>query len=358
MTIKNQQELKRLHQAFQTEANAFRGLMLSILYVSKGWISEPQKAELLKGCTVPLWQYYGKFDTQEEFEKQMAIVKSSNALSPIPGAQLYSYAVLEGGDPSLFLRMAKRAGNLFSDSEITEFRTNLEAELLSERSGLREVEVAGVKVWSGLFGRPMIVTNSNPVACWLNFLHYNGSKTNALQGRNHNLELDPFVESLLSIESLIEMATASERTSKGVDFPDCKFQIALTFPGDERAYVSKVAAAIKAKLGEDSVFYDNDYMAQLARPNLDLLLQNIYLQAELVVVFLCDRYAEKDWCGIEWRAVREIIKRKCDNKVMFMRFDDGDVPGTFSIDGHIDLRTATPIEAAEHIRSRLASQTQ
>jgi len=353
MSLKNQGELKRLHRAFEKEANSFRKLMLSVIYVARGWISEPSKAELLEKFAVPLWQYYGRVEAQEEYDRQMAIVRSSSALNPIQGAQIYSYAVFEGDDPSLLLRMAKRAGNLFSDDEITEFRTKQEAEIISDLPGLRPVEVAGLQVWSGLFGKPMIVMNSNPTAVWLNFLHYNGSNTNPLQGRNHDLELDPFAESLLAIEHLIEKATISKRTSRSLGSMNRKFQVALTFAGENRAYVSQVAAVLKEKLGEGRVFYDEDYQAELARPNLDTFLQGIYLEAELVVVFLCEQYAKKEWCGLEWRAIREIIKHKHDEKVMFMRFDDGDVPGTFSIDGYVDLRTLTPTAAAIHISNRV-----
>ena len=353
MSLKNQGELKRLHSAFEKEADSFRNLMLSVIRVAKGWVSEPSKAKLLERFAVPLWQYYGRVETEDEYDRQMAIVRRSNALNPIQGAQLYSYAVFEGDDPQKFMRMAKRAGNLFSDAEIIEFKTKQEAEIVSKLPGLRPVEVDGLQVWSGLFGRPMIVFNSNPTAVWLNYIHYNGANTNPLLGRNHDLELDPFAESLLAIEHLIEDSTLSRQTPKGLDLRNHKFRVAFTFAGENRSYVSQVAAVIKEKLNENSVFYDEDYQALLARPNLDTLLQKIYLEAELTVVFLCERYAEKEGCGLEWRAIREIIKKKQDDKVMFMRFDDGQVPGTFSIDGYIDLRTLTPPAAANQILNRV-----
>lgn len=216
MPLKNQNELKRLHRVFEKEADSFKKLLFSVIYIAKGWISEPSKAKLLEKLGVPLWQYYGRVNTQEEHDRQMAIVRTSSALNPIQGAQLYSYAVFEGDDPDLFLRMAKRAGNLFSDTEVLEFKTKQEAEIISKLPGLRPVEIDGLpfkidgfQVWSGLFGRPMIVLNCNPTAVWLNFIHYNGANTNPLQGRNHDLELDPFAESLLAIEHLIEKATVT-----------------------------------------------------------------------------------------------------------------------------------------------------
>ena len=94
-------------------------------------------------------------------------------------------------------------------------------------------------------------------------------------------------------------------------------------PTDHRSLVPQITHRSRGPLGKHSMFYDFDYQAQLARPNLDTVLQHIYReQPELIVVFLCAAYAEKQWCGLEWRAVRDIIKSKRDQCVMFVRFDD------------------------------------
>jgi hypothetical protein len=113
---------------------------------------------------------------------------------------------------------------------------------------------------------------------------------------------------------------------------------------------------LRENLGPDAVFYDYDYQAQLARPNLDLLLQDIYRnRSDLAVVFLCADYANKQWCGLEWRAIRDIMKSRQDNQVMFVRFDDATVEGVFSIDGFIDARRHGPLELANMIVQRVQS---
>lgn len=133
-----------------------------------------------------------------------------------------------------------------------------------------------------------------------------------------------------------------------------KFKVAFSFPGEKRKYVSEVVKELKLKINSKEIFYDSDFNAQLARPNLDTLLQKIYYEnSELIVVFLCSEYEEKQWCGLEWRAIRNFIKEKKDQKVMLMRFDDSNVLGTFSIDGYIDLRKITPKQAANLIIERL-----
>ena len=134
-----------------------------------------------------------------------------------------------------------------------------------------------------------------------------------------------------------------------------RFKVAVSFPGEKRRYVSKVVDSLRAALSKDSVFYDYDYQAQLARPNMDTLLQRIYRdQSELVVVFLCAAYADKEWCGLEWRVVRDIIKSKGDDRIMLVRFDDAPVDGLLSIDGYINGNVFTTKQVATHILARIA----
>lgn len=133
-----------------------------------------------------------------------------------------------------------------------------------------------------------------------------------------------------------------------------KFDVALSFPGEKRPFVASVAAALRDAGIE--VFYDDFFEADLAQPNLDVLLQTIYHDnSRLIVVFVCADCENKEWCGLEWRAVRDLIKRRRTETIMLMRFDDIEMPGLFSIDGHVDLRKRTPHEASGLIQSRLCT---
>lgn len=130
------------------------------------------------------------------------------------------------------------------------------------------------------------------------------------------------------------------------------FRVAFSFPGEARFRIEPIAQAVAALLSHGDVFYDDWYKGDLARPNLDLYLQAIYAeQSALVVVCLCADYQRKDWCGLEWRAIRALIMRRQDN-IMFLRLDDAVVDGTFSIDGYIDLRTHPNDEVAQLIAER------
>lgn len=135
---------------------------------------------------------------------------------------------------------------------------------------------------------------------------------------------------------------------------ELNFKVAISFPGEKRGYVSNVVNSLKSSLGKDQVFYDFDYQSQLARPDLDTMLQNIYRHnSDLVVVFLCKEYSEKEWCGLEWRAVRDIIKSKENERIMFVRFDDAPIDGVFSIDGYIDANRFSENEVSKFILERV-----
>jgi hypothetical protein len=112
----------------------------------------------------------------------------------------------------------------------------------------------------------------------------------------------------------------------------------MSFPGEYRDYVRKVTFALRrGGLLRENIFYDEFFEAELARTDLDTYLQGIYHdESELIVVFLSAEYERKTWCGLEWRALRDIIKQRRSQDVIPLRFDATSI--LFSIDGYIDLR--------------------
>lgn len=133
-----------------------------------------------------------------------------------------------------------------------------------------------------------------------------------------------------------------------------RFKIALSFAGEHRGFVEPVAARLADQVGRDRVLYDKYYEAEFARPDLDVYLQRLYHdESELVAVFLCADYERKDWCGLEWRAIRDVIKKRQASTVMPLRFDDTEIPGVFSIDGYVWIGGRSAQEIADLILQRL-----
>ena len=134
-----------------------------------------------------------------------------------------------------------------------------------------------------------------------------------------------------------------------------RFRVALSFPGEHREFVRQVADSLSARLGRECVLYDDYYAAEFARPDLDTYLQGLYhKESELIAVFLCEKYEEKEWCHLEWRVVRELIKKRSTSAVMPLRFDMTEIPGLFSGDGYIWIPGRSPEQVAELILERLA----
>jgi hypothetical protein len=68
--------------------------------------------------------------------------------------------------------------------------------------------------------------------------------------------------------------------------PVRRFLVALAFPASKREFVRCVAEALAKDLGRERIFYDNWYRAELAQPDLDLILGDICRKhSELVVPF-------------------------------------------------------------------------
>lgn len=133
-----------------------------------------------------------------------------------------------------------------------------------------------------------------------------------------------------------------------------RFRVALSFPGEKRAFIQEVAAALAAVLGKERVLYDEYLTAELARPNLDVYLGDLYREhSELLVPFYCADYERKEWCGIEWRQMREIIKQNRGHQIMPFRFDDMPITGVLSIDGYIMIGSRSPQQVTALILERL-----
>lgn len=335
---KKKDELLRLRRAFEAEAAEFPDLSLSVLYVTQ---DKPVSNRPLRHPHhfIVLWQYYGTLETSERIDQLMENIRTSNVqLAGVRGSEFSCFALIEGPKVEHFLRMAKRAGSIFSFKEALRIKTNTQKDFESNVRG----------------ATPLFISNANPVATWLNYVLHHLGKTHPFYLSDVTIHLDPFAASLSAIDQLVNAGSVSSTKKPPSRIDSMRFRVALSFPGEHRAYVEEVALLLREKIGTDGVFYDNFYQPHLARPNLDTLLQRIYHDnSDLVVIFLCADYERKQWCGLEWRAIRDLIKQTEDDKLMFLRFDDASISGLFGIDGYIDVSKLQPIETVKAILDRI-----
>lgn len=334
-------EIKRLIKAFENQANKFHKIEFYTYQYRQGQATENRKFKE-PNHLIMLWQYIGKLNEENEIDKLVSNVKDSNLKWGVRGAELTKYGVIEGQATKKFVRMAKRAGALFSEEEALKFNTRVVNKLRDEELKKNPKSM------------PTIGANSNPLAIWLNYLLFHISKTYPSREYSTRIEPDVFTLSLLALERLSEELIIKEPNKSIKDISKINFSISVSFPGEKRDYVSNVVDVLRDKLGKDKVFYDFDYQSQIARPNADLLLQNIYhKQSDLIVVFLCEEYNKKEWCGLEWRSIKDLIKSKQEKKIMLVKFDQAEISGLFSTDGYIDALRFKEIEVAKFILERL-----
>jgi hypothetical protein len=133
-----------------------------------------------------------------------------------------------------------------------------------------------------------------------------------------------------------------------------RFRVALSFSGDNRPFIEEVANALAAALGRSAVLYDGYLTSELARPDLDLYLGDLYRNnSELIVPFYSSGYATRRWTQLEWRQMRDILSNAERSRIMPFRFDDTPIEGVLSIDGYVKIETSTPAEVAALIQERL-----
>lgn len=342
--IVNSNELRRLIEAFECEAAKFHNLRLTTYIITQTQIGI-NRVFARPNHNIMLWQYYGMLDNTTEVEKLIQNLQTSDLqMAGVRGAQISNYALLEGEALPLFLRMAERAGALFDAATSTGVSNRI----------LGEVSQA-VRQGDAL-GKPTGMINSDPVAIWLNYLLYHLSLVDSRNRANQRIKPDPFTLSLLALERLEKDQELGKIDQSATPIDDINFDVAFSFPGTQRNIVSRVAQGVRDRLGPDKLFYDHHYQAQLARPNLDLLLQDIYVRrSDLNVIFLSQEYQKSDWCGLEWRAIRSEFLSRHPSTIMFIRFDDSEVAGVYRADGYIDARDQTPAQLADAVAHRIAA---
>ncbi len=134
-----------------------------------------------------------------------------------------------------------------------------------------------------------------------------------------------------------------------------RFRVAFSFAGEKRPFVADVANILAERFGEAAILYDKYHEAEFARRDLGIYLPELYHnESDLVVVIVCPDYDKKEWTGLEWTAIHDLLARREDKEIMLCRFEYAEVAGVYSTAGFVDLDDKTAEEAATLILERLA----
>ena len=330
-------ELRRLRKDFELQAGKYSDLTLSVYVESADRTNDPP-AVRQPNHKVVLWQYLGDALPPDGTRDPIDLQRDRFGFV---SAAASAFALIEGPETGLFCRMASRAGSLIPYAVRLSLGTEIMANVVHSTSPVK----------------PAFAVNSDPISTWLNLVLVCLAVFQPERFTRQKLPVDPFAASLAAFDHLLEHLHEPypSRNSAPTSPWAKQFDVSLSFPGEKRSFVSQVAAGLRKR--SVNVFYDQDFEAELARPDLDVLLQRIYHDcSKLVVVFICRDYEQKEWCGLEWRAIRDLIKKRQGQNLMLFRFDDAEVAGLLSIDGYIDLRGRTPEDAVKAVLQRIKAQ--
>lgn len=134
-----------------------------------------------------------------------------------------------------------------------------------------------------------------------------------------------------------------------------EYEIALSFAGEDRAYVEQVAAYLKQH--KIKVFYDKYETIDLWGKNLYDHLQDIYKKkSKYVVVFISKHYAEKLWTNHERKSMQARAFEENEEYILPARFDNTEIPGILPTVGYINLNNCSPQEFSALIEAKLGGR--
>lgn len=136
-------------------------------------------------------------------------------------------------------------------------------------------------------------------------------------------------------------------------FSNCEYDVALSFAGEDRDYVERVAMALRAR--NVRVFYDGFEEATLWGKDLYVHLREVYqYKARFTVLFASAHYARKAWPSHERASAQARALSEAAEYILPARFDETEIPGLLSTTGYIDLRRKSPDEVADLVYQKLA----
>ena len=126
-----------------------------------------------------------------------------------------------------------------------------------------------------------------------------------------------------------------------------KYDVALSFAGEQRDYVREVAKVL-ANDYELKVFFDEFEEEVLWGGNLYEELHEIYSKkAKYVIIFISSEYKEKVWTNHEKSAAQEkALQLKNKSYILPVKFDETQIPGLPTTTFYLDAKKYSPYQIA------------
>ena len=130
------------------------------------------------------------------------------------------------------------------------------------------------------------------------------------------------------------------------------YQVALSFAGEDREYVEKVAKALRKK--QLRFFYDLYEEVNLWGKDLYEHLDEIYRKrSRFCVLFLSSNYKKKVWTTHERKSAQARAFEEHREYILPVRFDETEIEGIRPTVGYTDGTKKTPLEIAAMIEQKI-----
>jgi hypothetical protein len=153
-------------------------------------------------------------------------------------------------------------------------------------------------------------------------------------------------------EATTPTATPPAALTQSGDRASCPFQVALSFAGEQRAYVRDVAKALAAR--HIAVFYDEFEANTLwGKDGAEHFHQVFAQDSQYVVMFISAAYVAKSWTRHERRSA---ISRQMEAEAEYIlpvRFDHTPVPGLATTLQYLDANHYSPAELGIEIAKKV-----
>ncbi|PYV31712.1 MAG: hypothetical protein DMG22_15810 [Acidobacteria bacterium] len=133
------------------------------------------------------------------------------------------------------------------------------------------------------------------------------------------------------------------------------YEIALSFAGEDRAYVAEVARELRSMGAR--VFYDEFVKVDLLGKDLAAHFAEIYgKKANHCAMFISQHYVRKAWPQFERQHAQARALAEKREYILPIRLDDAEVPGLSPTIGYLDARGLSPLAVAKTLYQKCRSQ--
>ena len=137
---------------------------------------------------------------------------------------------------------------------------------------------------------------------------------------------------------------------------EVKYDVGLSFAGEQRDYVRRVAEDLQYR--GLRVFYDENEEDQLWGKNLLDYLSELYLKrCRYCIIFASAEYAAKMWPNVERQSAQARGIATAGEYILFVRFDDTEIPGLLRTIYYLDARKKSPEQIAGLFAQKIGQET-